>query len=103
MASLFILHNDIILAPNRSGLFLCKVGDFMEASLMQYFITQGPFAVLFVWLFYSSRKESQEREKKLYDTIDDQNEILKGFSSKYDIIINKLDDIEDRIPQKESV
>ncbi|MEN2765843.1 BhlA/UviB family holin-like peptide [Ornithinibacillus xuwenensis] len=72
----------------------------MEETLIQYFLTQGPFAVLFVWLFYSSRKESNEREKQLYQTIDDQNEILKGFSSKYDIVITKLDDIEDRLPPK---
>ncbi len=72
----------------------------MDANLMQYFLTQGPFAVLFVWLFYTSRKESQEREKQLYQTIDDQNEILKGFSSKYDIVITKLDDIEERLPPR---
>ncbi|MGK4043772.1 BhlA/UviB family holin-like peptide [Heyndrickxia oleronia] len=72
----------------------------MDANLVQYFLTQGPFAVLFVWLFYSSRKESQEREKQLYQTIDDQNEIIKRFSTKYDIIITKLDDMEDRLPPK---
>ncbi|MEN2468180.1 BhlA/UviB family holin-like peptide [Ornithinibacillus sp. JPR2-1] len=72
----------------------------MDETLIQYFLTQGPFAVLFVWLFYSSRKESQEREKQLYKTIDDQNEVLRGFSSKYDIVINKLDDIEERLPPR---
>ncbi|OAK72702.1 bhlA [Lederbergia galactosidilytica] len=69
-------------------------------NILQYFLTQGPFAVLFVWLFYSSRKEAADREKQLYQTIDDQNEMLKGFSSKYDIVINKLDGIEDRLPKK---
>ncbi|MEF3330549.1 BhlA/UviB family holin-like peptide [Oceanobacillus oncorhynchi] len=72
----------------------------MDETLIQYFLTQGPFAVLFIWLFYSSRKEANDREQKLYDTIDDQNEILKGFSSKYDIVITKLDDIEDRLPPR---
>lgn len=72
----------------------------MDANLVQYFLTQGPFAVLFVWLFYSSRKEANDREKQLYQTIDDQNEILKGFSSKYDIVITKLDDIEERLPPR---
>lgn len=72
----------------------------MDEALIQYFLTQGPFAVLFVWLFYSSRKEANEREKQLYQTIDDQNEILKGFSTKYDIVITKLDDIEDRLPPR---
>lgn len=72
----------------------------MDATLTQYFITQGPFAVLFVWLLYSSRKEAKEREEQLYQTIDDQNEVLRGFSEKYDIIISKLGDIEDRLPPK---
>lgn len=72
----------------------------MDATLTQYFLTQGPFAVLFVWLLYSSRKEAKEREEQLYQTIDDQNEVLKGFSEKYDIIISKLGDIEDRLPPK---
>lgn len=72
----------------------------MDATLTQYFLTQGPFAVLFVWLLYSSRKEAKEREEQLYQTIDDQNEVLKGFSEKYDIIITKLGDIEDRLPPK---
>lgn len=72
----------------------------MDETLIQYFLTQGPFAVLFVWLFYSSRKESQEREKQLYKTIDDQNEVLRGFSTKYDIVITKLDDIEERLPPR---
>ncbi len=69
-------------------------------NIFQYFLTQGPFAVLFVWLFYSSRKESIDREKQLNRIIEDQNEVLKGFSSKYDIVINKLDDIEDRLPPR---
>ena len=69
----------------------------MDQNLLQYFVTQGPFAILFVWLFFSTRKESQEREKKLYKTIEDQNEIMKGFSEKYDIIIDQLDDIKRRI------
>lgn len=77
----------------------------MDANLVQYFLTQGPFAVLFVWLFWSSRKESLERERKceereeqLRKVIDDQNDIMKGFSQKYDIVITKLDDIEERLP-----
>lgn len=72
----------------------------MDQNLLQYFVTQGPFAVLFVWLLYTTRKEGKEREDKLYQTIEDQNEILKGFSEKYDIIINKLGDIEERLPPR---
>ncbi|MCM3239036.1 BhlA/UviB family holin-like peptide [Heyndrickxia oleronia] len=72
----------------------------MDASLTQYFLTQGPFAVLFVWLLYTSRKEGKAREDKLYQTIEDQNEILNKFSDKYDVVINQLSDIKDRLPPK---
>lgn len=79
----------------------------MDTSLSQYFLTQGPFAVLFVWLFYTSRKEAREREKEshdrekqLYQTIEDQNEILNKFSEKYDVVIHQLSDIQDRLPLK---
>lgn len=72
----------------------------MDASLTQYFLTQGPFAVLFVWLLYSSRKEGKSREDKLYKTIEDQNEILNKFSNKYDVVISQLTDIKDRLPPR---
>ena len=71
----------------------------MEATLFEYFATQGPFAILFVWLFYTSRKESQDRELRLYKTLEDQTDILRTFSEKYDIVIDKLDEIEERLPK----
>jgi len=66
----------------------------MELDVMKYFLTQGPFAVLFVWLLLTTRKDGKEREKKLYDTIEHQNDVLDKFSSKYDVIIEKLEKIE---------
>ncbi|WP_028982830.1 BhlA/UviB family holin-like peptide [Sporolactobacillus terrae] len=69
----------------------------MDSSTLQYFITQGPFAVLFVWLLYSYRKEAHEREARLNKVINDQSQVLSEFSQKYDLIVNKLDGIEDRL------
>lgn len=66
----------------------------MEIDLLKYFITQGPFAALFVWLLIASRKDSKERETKLYETIEQQNDVLDKFSTKYDVIIDKLEKIE---------
>lgn len=66
----------------------------MEIEITKYFITQGPFAILFVWLLISTRVDGKEREKKLYETIEQQNEILDKFGSKYDVIIEKLDKLE---------
>lgn len=63
-------------------------------ELSKYLLTQGPFAALFVWLLFTTRKDGKEREDKLYGTIEHQNEVLEKFSDKYDMIIDKLEKIE---------
>lgn len=42
----------------------------MDGELMKYFITQGAFAALFVWLLIDTRKDSKEREVRYQVTID---------------------------------
>ncbi|MFD1957339.1 BhlA/UviB family holin-like peptide [Paenibacillus thailandensis] len=66
----------------------------MESEILRYFLTQGPFAVLFIWLLFSSRKEARERENKLHD-------ILDKFSEKYDLIVGEIRDIKERFKGKE--
>ncbi|GAA0366956.1 BhlA/UviB family holin-like peptide [Bacillus horti] len=41
---------------------------------IEMIISQGIFAILFVWLFADSRKESKQREAKLLDQINKQNQ-----------------------------
>ncbi|WP_339185602.1 BhlA/UviB family holin-like peptide [Brevibacillus sp. FSL K6-6036] len=41
---------------------------------VEMIVSQGIFAVLFVWLFLDSRKESKEREIRLLEQIDKQNQ-----------------------------
>ncbi|RKD21132.1 hypothetical protein BEP19_14780 [Ammoniphilus oxalaticus] len=62
-------------------------------EITKYFITQGPFAVLFVWLLIHTQKRNKEREDQLYGT-------LNQFAKRYDIVIDKLDDIQSRLPAK---
>lgn len=69
----------------------------MEMDIMQYLMTQGPFAVLFCSLLHYVMKTSREREAKLYGQIDSQNELLARFSDKYEIVIDKLDEIQMKI------
>ncbi|MCY8842477.1 BhlA/UviB family holin-like peptide [Bacillus atrophaeus] len=69
----------------------------MEMDITQYLMTQGPFAVLFCYLLYYVMKTSKEREAKLYGQIDSQNELLARFSDKYEIVIDKLDEIQMKI------
>ncbi|MGM0882585.1 MAG: BhlA/UviB family holin-like peptide [Bacillota bacterium] len=62
----------------------------MESDVLKYFLTQGPFAVLFVWLLIYVIRANKERESRLHDLLD-------KFSDKYDVIISEIRDIKERI------
>lgn len=62
----------------------------MDTDIFRYFLTQGPFAVLFVWLLVYVMKNNKERENRLQDLLD-------KFSEKYDLVISKLDDIKEKL------
>lgn len=82
----------------------------MDANIIQYFFTQGPFAVLFVllliWVMRKNdqreheykkeiqinREESLERESRLH-------QIMDKFTSKYDLIIDELRDIKNKFKE----
>jgi hypothetical protein len=65
-------------------------GKMAELDVVKYFLTQGPFAVLFVWLLIYVMRNNKEREGRLHD-------ILEKFSDKYDLVIDELRDIKDKI------
>lgn len=76
----------------RSSFFYCeRVRELENIDVLTYFLTQGPFAVLFVWLLISTQNRNAKREDKLHET-------LSEFAQKYDIVIDKLDKIHDRLP-----
>jgi len=58
--------------------------------VLKYFLTQGPFAVLFVWLLIYVMKTNRERENRL-------QALLDKFSEKYDVIISEIRDIKNMI------
>ncbi|MFH5187083.1 BhlA/UviB family holin-like peptide [Paenibacillus sp. TAB 01] len=70
---------------------------------LSYFLTQGPFAVLFVWLLFSSHKESRNREQALINESRERegklHDILDKFSDKYDVIITEIRDMKIRIKE----
>ncbi|MED4309154.1 hypothetical protein C6W27_09090 [Bacillus paralicheniformis] len=65
-----------------------------ELDVIKYFLTQGPFAVLFTWLLIYVMKSNRERESRLQDLLD-------KFSDKYDVIIDKLDRLEEKFRGRE--
>lgn len=77
-------------------------------DMFDYFALYGPFAVLFVFLFWWTlrtynnreelyrqeiaeiRKESEDRSRRHY-------EVLSKFAEKYDLVIDKLAALESKI------
>lgn len=62
----------------------------VEDSVVATLVQQGPFAALFVWLLFYVMKSNRERENRLQDLLD-------KFSDKYDVIINDLRDIKEKV------
>lgn len=65
----------------------------MELDIVKYFLTQGPFAALFVWLLIYVMRKNSEREGRLYDLLD-------MFSEKYDVIISEVRDLKTKITKE---
>jgi hypothetical protein len=66
-----------------------KEASQLDNELFRYFITQGPFAVLFVLLLIYVMRSNEKRETRLQDLLD-------KFSEKYDVIISEIRDIKER-------
>lgn len=82
----------------------------MENEILKYFISQGPWALLFLWFFFRTERRSENREKSHdADMRETRKEIaeersvwaetLRQFSEKYDIIIDELRGLKERIPK----
>lgn len=94
----------------------------MPETVIEYFQLYGPFAVLFVFLFYWSLATSKERERIMREDSADRErmlreeiaairaeseerskrhyEVLSQFAEKYDLIIDKLNGLETEIKRK---
>lgn len=92
-------------------------------ELTDYFAIYGPFALLFVSLFYWTLRTSKEREETLRNESREREEILRKevaqlraeseersrrhyevlseFAKKYDIVIEKLDELKSQLARKE--
>ncbi len=52
----------------------------MENELLKTIVSQGAWAVLFVWLFVDTRKESKTREEKLQNIINKNQEVISELA-----------------------
>ena len=61
---------------------------------IEHLVSNGVFAVLFVWLLVDTRKESKQREEKLLSQIERQNEAQERIVQAIERIEQKIEKLE---------
>lgn len=74
----------------------------MESEIMKYFITQGPFAVLFVLLFIHQLRDSRAREDRLMKLSENLTERFEQLADQYTDLSHDVHDIKTAINGKEA-
>lgn len=67
----------------------------MENELFKSIVSQGAWAILFVWLFIDTRKESKTREEKLQKIINKNQEVISELAEKFDVVENIESDVKE--------
>lgn len=65
----------------------------MENELFKTIVSQGAWAILFVWLLIDTRKESKTREEKLQGIINKNQEVIQELADKFDVVENIQGDV----------
>jgi hypothetical protein len=74
---------------------LQKRGDKLENEVFKIIVSQGSWAVLFVWLLIDTRKESKVREEKLQGIINKNQEVISELADKFDVVEDIQSDVTD--------
>lgn len=67
----------------------------METEILKLVISQGIFAVLFVWLFFDTRKDSKQREEKYIDREEKYINTIDKLTNKISIVEDIKEDVEE--------
>ncbi|MDU1313950.1 MAG: BhlA/UviB family holin-like peptide [Clostridium septicum] len=65
----------------------------MENELIKTIISQGAWAVLFVWLLIDTRRESKTREERLQGIINKNQDVISELAEKFDVLENIQEDV----------
>lgn len=73
----------------------------MEQSIIDFLTHQigqnGIFFALFLYMFYTSKKESKDREEQLVEELHKSQDLLATFADKYDLLNGKIDKLTEAI------
>lgn len=75
----------------------------MEAEILKTIVSQGAWAVLFVWLLIDTRKESKTREEKLQSIINKNQEVISELAEKFNVVEDIQEDVSEIKIKLESV
>lgn len=67
----------------------------MESEILKYFITQGCFAALFVWLLLDTRKDAKQRDQEYQVVIRENQKIIGRLTSNFNVVKEIKEDVED--------
>ena len=67
--------------------------------IIDWVATQGIWCALFVWLFYQTRKESNDREEKLTTIVESQGERLTQITETLSTMNERLDSVEEKLSE----
>lgn len=69
----------------------------IEEFLLNAGLKDGVFAVLFIWLFYTERQNSQAREDKLTSFLEGMREEFAKLVASYERLTDDVSDIKSRL------
>ncbi|MBE7117271.1 bacteriocin [Bacillus paranthracis] len=73
----------------------------MLEQLAQVGLKEGIFALLFIWLLVDTKKESKEREDKLYNFLDGMKDEFSKLVHNYESLSSDVEDIKNDIKFKQ--
>ncbi|MEC3417064.1 BhlA/UviB family holin-like peptide [Bacillus thuringiensis] len=73
----------------------------MLEQLAQVGLKEGIFALLFIWLLVDTKRESKEREDKLYNFLDGMKEEFSKLVHNYESLSSDVEDIKNDIKFKQ--
>ncbi|MEN8433972.1 BhlA/UviB family holin-like peptide [Clostridium septicum] len=65
----------------------------MDNEVIKIIASQGAWAVLFVWLFIDTRRESKTREERLQGIINKNQDVISELAEKFDVLENIQEDV----------
>lgn len=65
--------------------------------VLEAVVQHGIWCALFVWLFYTTNKDSHEREERLHGIIENQKNILGEISNSLILLNERIEKVEEKL------